>query len=594
MTISTTDSRVAYTGDGTTTAFAVPFYFLADADLDVYKNGAIRTITTHYTVSGAGDEAGGTVTFVTAPAVDDEIIIVRDVAITQETDYPANDPFPSASHERALDKLTMIAQRHQDILDRAMVLADSDTSGADMTLPTPSAGKAIIWNDTADGLENGPSAADITAAQTYATQAAASAAAAASTLDEFEDTYLGVKTVDPTTDNDGDPLQTGSLYFNSTSGVLKVYNGVTWDDAVTGTPVALTSQEFSGDGAETTFTLSAAPSSVEYLEVFVSGERKRPTTDYTVSGTTLTFGTAPALGTDNILARWVSAITAYTPNDNTVSTAKLQDGAVTYAKMQDVSTTSRALGRKTAGAGDVEEMTLSELLDFIGSAAQGDILYRGAASWARLGAGTPGQYLKTQGPGANPVWATVSAGGAWEFVETWTATATTSHDFDLQEDIYCEWKFVIDGVIPNTDGVFLLMRPGYSGGTVFDSSNGFAGYQFGSIRAGTWKWAINGYTVIGAIGQGSVYPERGVGTAANEHAHAVITIGGLGSALPGGFVYESKCGFIDTSNDAAQDVITGGYTGTAERTWDSVRFLWSSGNFEAGGTITMFGLKRTG
>jgi len=51
------------------------------------------------------------------------------------------------------------------------------------------------------------------------------------------------------------------------------------------------------------------------------------------------------------------------------------------------------------------------VLDFVGSAAQGDILYRGASTWTRLAAGTSGHYLKTLGSGANPEWAAVGAGG---------------------------------------------------------------------------------------------------------------------------------------------------------------------------------------
>lgn len=93
------------------------------------------------------------------------------------------------------------------------------------------------------------------------------------------------------------------------------------------------------------------------------------------------------------------------------ATWNVDNDAITYAKMQNVSATSRIIGRKTAAAGDPEECTLSEVLDFIGSAAQGDILYRGAAGWARLGAGTNGHFLKTQGTGANPTWA-AGAGGA--------------------------------------------------------------------------------------------------------------------------------------------------------------------------------------
>lgn len=69
--------------------------------------------------------------------------------------------------------------------------------------------------------------------------------------------------------------------------------------------------------------------------------------------------------------------------------------------------TKKIAARKTAGAGAAEECDLTDILDFIGSAAQGDILYRGASSWARLGAGTANQVLKTGGAGANPSWADI-------------------------------------------------------------------------------------------------------------------------------------------------------------------------------------------
>ena len=100
-----------------------------------------------------------------------------------------------------------------------------------------------------------------------------------------------------------------------------------------------------------------------------------------------------------------------TPADGTVTTAKIVNDNVTYAKIQNVSATSRILGRKSVGVGDVEEATLSEVLDFIGSAAQGDILYRGASAWARLPAGTNGQLLRTNGAAANPSWQSVPVQG---------------------------------------------------------------------------------------------------------------------------------------------------------------------------------------
>lgn len=88
----------------------------------------------------------------------------------------------------------------------------------------------------------------------------------------------------------------------------------------------------------------------------------------------------------------------------------IANDAVTYAKMQNVSAQFRVLGRKSSGTGDTEECTLSEVLDFVGSAAQGDILYRGASTWTRLGAGTSGNFLQTQGASANPQWAAGNAG----------------------------------------------------------------------------------------------------------------------------------------------------------------------------------------
>ena len=89
------------------------------------------------------------------------------------------------------------------------------------------------------------------------------------------------------------------------------------------------------------------------------------------------------------------------------STWTVDNGVITYAKLQDISATQRILGRNTAGAGDAEEVSISTVLDWLGS-AQGSVLYRGASGWAVLAPGTSGQFLKTQGAGANPVWDTAS------------------------------------------------------------------------------------------------------------------------------------------------------------------------------------------
>ena len=150
MTVSSTNSRLSYNGDGVSVNFATP-YFLANADIKVYVGGVLKTLTTDYTLTGAGTESGGTCSFLSAPASGTgNVVILRDPDQLQSTDLPSNDPFPSSSVEKAFDKLTMLVQRCRDLLGRSFTLQDSDTSGASVTMPTPTAGKLLAW--ASDGL----------------------------------------------------------------------------------------------------------------------------------------------------------------------------------------------------------------------------------------------------------------------------------------------------------------------------------------------------------------------------------------------------------------------------------------------------------
>lgn len=133
MTIASPTSRVTYTGDGATTAFPVPFYFAANADLVVYSQDTagvqtLQVLGTHYTLTGATVSAGGTCTFTTAPVTGYLISIYRDPPATQTTSYNNNDPFPAKSHELALDKLTTLAQRTRDIANRSIHQSEGEAA----------------------------------------------------------------------------------------------------------------------------------------------------------------------------------------------------------------------------------------------------------------------------------------------------------------------------------------------------------------------------------------------------------------------------------------------------------------------------------
>ena len=131
MTVASSTARVSYSGNSSTVTFAVNFYFLEDSHLQVIIRAAngtetIKTLTTDYTVTGAGNPAGGSITFGTAPTPTETVVIVRNVPLTQQVDYQANDPFPAETHEEALDKLTMLVQQQQDDISRSIKLSKTN------------------------------------------------------------------------------------------------------------------------------------------------------------------------------------------------------------------------------------------------------------------------------------------------------------------------------------------------------------------------------------------------------------------------------------------------------------------------------------
>ncbi|MER8861879.1 hypothetical protein NKI09_30205, partial [Mesorhizobium sp. M0757] len=87
-----------------------------------------------------------------------------------------------------------------------------------------------------------------------------------------------------------------------------------------------------------------------------------------------------------------------------IPVVSVTDGSVTNAKLANMAT-SRVKGRATAGTGAPEDLTLTQVLDMVGSAAQGDILYRGSSTWQRLAKGTALQLLRQNAALTAPEWA---------------------------------------------------------------------------------------------------------------------------------------------------------------------------------------------
>ena len=343
MTVSSTTTKVSYAGNGSTTAFAYTFKIFAAAEITVIIRSStgtetVKTLTTDYTLSNIGVDGGGNVTFGSAPASGETVVLIRNTPNTQTLDLVENDPFLSSSFEDTLDKITHQLIEQQEEIDRSIKVSrtNSITSSEFTTNASDRASKVLgfdssgelsvttelgtfkgnwaastsyvirdLVKDTSTGniffvntahtssgseplTSNANSAkysliVDASSATTQATNAstsataaassataaassastastqasnaatsastastqatnaassataaAASATAAAASADNFDDVYLGAKSSDPSTDNDGDALAAGMLYFNTTTDALKVYNGSSFQTVTAG------------------------------------------------------------------------------------------------------------------------------------------------------------------------------------------------------------------------------------------------------------------------------------------------------------------------------------------------------------------------
>lgn len=151
INIANNDPRVSYTvGQGVTqTSFTVPFEFFANGDLNVYVDSVLKTITTHYTVSG-GDGSTGTITMsVTGASGGSTVIITRDIDLERTTDFPSSGPFNIASLNTDLDRFVAISADLKDQADRSLRLDDSDAA-ISMVLPNAAsrADKLLAFDST--------------------------------------------------------------------------------------------------------------------------------------------------------------------------------------------------------------------------------------------------------------------------------------------------------------------------------------------------------------------------------------------------------------------------------------------------------------
>ncbi len=157
---------VRYLANGSETEFEYPFPIFASEDLSIFINGA-RQIS-GFTIEGAGETTGGTVTFDTAPAEDAVVTLARFMPIERMTDFLEGGDFSAQSINNELDYMVAVMQQVNRAVDLMLRYGDFETPG-EVELPsrTLRANKALGFDADGDpiavSLEGSMAAPDFTA-----------------------------------------------------------------------------------------------------------------------------------------------------------------------------------------------------------------------------------------------------------------------------------------------------------------------------------------------------------------------------------------------------------------------------------------------
>lgn len=160
MTVAVNNNPQQYTGTGANTALSTEFLFFTATDVVVTQRvedtgvDTILVVDTHYTITG-GSAAGATGTVTPIDGATDfpnTVVwtIERALPLTQATDYVENDSFPAASHEAALDRVTLIAQDDDVKSTRSLRFPTTDLSSLTSLLPNSvdRASKALTFDSS--------------------------------------------------------------------------------------------------------------------------------------------------------------------------------------------------------------------------------------------------------------------------------------------------------------------------------------------------------------------------------------------------------------------------------------------------------------
>ena len=222
----------------------------------------------------------------------------------------------------------------------------------------------------------------------------------------------------------------GAFRYNTTTGAFEGYTD-SWGDIGGSGATNISLNEFTGNGSTTAFTLSADPSTENNTQVYIDGVYQEKGT-YAVSGTTLTFSTAPPNGTSiEVMAFTASSVGVVA--DGSISADKLATDAVTTAKILNANVTEDKLAtdavttvkiKDSTGSSDgvttaklaTSAVTTAKVADdaitlakMAGGTDGNLISYDANGDPVAVATGNAGQVLTSAGAGAPPTFQTASS-----------------------------------------------------------------------------------------------------------------------------------------------------------------------------------------
>ena len=256
--------------------------------------------------------------------------------------------------------------------------------------------------------------------------------------EQFADTYLGHKAVEPTTDDDGDALIVGALYFNTVDNELRVYDGTDWQAVYAG---ALKVNNFTGDGATVAYTLTTAPNNENSTQVYIDGVYQQKDT-YTTVGATLTFSEAPptSAGIEVMIISSFEVSTAdaqnvtYTQGGTGASSRTVENKLQERVSCADFGKTEETVNQLQYCDGTTEGAYIETLGYYSAGDGGGGTFYWDATSTATDDGGTiikaaptTGRWLRVDTDILNPLWFGATGDGVTDDTVAWTAWNTACH-----------------------------------------------------------------------------------------------------------------------------------------------------------------------